>query len=360
MFRKIFLTVIAMSGLHTAAAAQAAATNTPGCAPPELINSLPMEQVPSSDLVTVTTSIDGNAEKLLIGIGDLSTQLWNTPAAKLDLAVLNRGRFMDAGGRFSEGVARVEHFTQGNMETGNFEIAVRPDPDIPNAGFDGVLGTNMMQRYDIDLDFAHRRLNFFSPEQCQGGGVYWTPNAISSVGFVTYSGVVYVPVTLDGHTIIALLDTTVDRTFLNPQVAERLFGLKADALDAGNVIAGGARIKAGTHRFGSLNLGGLTFNNPQIAVPVNVMTQDTGEFHASRVLRNKYPLSELLPPMIIGMDVLKQSHLYISFRNQRIYVSAAGDGPALKQQAPAGTHWFNVWKFGYDAYLPYIHKFFAL
>ena len=202
--------------------------------------------------------------------------------------------------------------------------------------------------------------DYFSPEQCQGGGVYWTPNAISSVAFVTYSGVAYVPVTLDGHTIIALLDTTVDRTFLNPQVAERVFGLKADALDAGNVIAGGARIKAGTHRFGSKRLGGLTFNNPQIAVPFNVMTQDTGEFHASRVLRNRYPLSELLPPMIIGMDVLQQSHLYISFRNQRIYVSPAGDGQVLKQQAPAGTSWFNVWKFGYDAYLPYIHKFFAL
>ena len=148
MFKQTLAAFIALSGLNTAASAQAAGTQigVATCAPPGLINSLPLEQVPGSDLVTVTTSIDGNPEKLLIGIGYLSTQLWNTPAAKLDLAVLNRGRFMDAGGRFSEGVARVGHFTQGNMETGYFEIAVRPDPDIPNAGFDGVLGTNMRQR----------------------------------------------------------------------------------------------------------------------------------------------------------------------------------------------------------------------
>ncbi len=90
------------------------------------------------------------------------------------------------------------------------------------------------------------------------------------------------------------------------------------------------------------------------------MTQNTRKSHISRAIRNRYHLSEFLPPMIIGMDVLKQSHLYVSFRNQRIYVSPAGDGRALTQQAPSGTTWFNVWKYGYDAYLPYIHKFFEL
>src|SRR6185437_8252703 len=189
---------------------------------------------------------------------------------------------------------------------------------------------------------------------------YWSPDAVASVPMVTYSGIVYVPVMLDGHRIVALLDTSADRTFLNPQVAERLFGLEAGALEATDVTDAGARIKAGMHRFSSLTFGGLTIADPQIAVPFDVLSQNTQEFHASKVLRNTYRLSEFLPPMIIGMDVLRQSHLYISFRNQRIYVSAAGDSRALQQAAPAKTIWFNVWRNGYDAYLPYIHKFFAL
>ena len=359
MFKQTSVAFVALLTFNTAAASQPAST-AGACTPPTLLNSLPMEETPGGGTMTVTAAIDGTPHRLLVGIGDLSTQLWDSPAAKLDLAVLNHGRFMDAGGRFSEGVARVERFTLGSMETGNFAIAVRPDPDFPNAGFDGVLGTNMMQRYDIDLDFAHRQLNYFSTEACKGAGVYWSPGQISSVDFVTYSGIVYVPVTLDGHTIIALLDTSANRTFLNPQVAERLFGLKADALEAGTVTDGGALIKAGMHRFNRLTLGGLTIDNPDIAVPFNITTQDTGEFHASKVLLNRFPLSELLPPMIIGMDVLKQSHLYVSFRNQRIYVSPAADGQPLKQQAPTSVSWFNVWRYGYDAYLPYLHKLFAL
>lgn len=363
MFKQTSVAFFALLSLSSAAAAQtaqAAAPQATGCARPGLVNSLPMEAVPGSDLLTVATTIDGSPEKLLIGIGDLSTQLWNAPAARLDLTILPRGRFMDAGGRFSEGAARIGKFALGSMETGGFDMPVRPDPDFAQAGFDGLLGTNMMQRYDIDLDFAHRQLNFFSPEQCQGAGVYWSPAAVAAVQMVTYSGLVYVPVTLDGHRIVALLDTGADRTILNPQVASRLFGLEAGSLQAVNVTNGGARIKAGMHTFSSLTLGGLTFDNPQIAIPFDIRSQNTHEFHASRVLRDTYNLSEFLPPMIIGMDVLKQSHLYISFQNQRIYVSAAGDGRVLDQPAPAGSHWFNVWRYGYDAYLPYIHKFFAL
>ena len=357
MFKQTFVAIIALMGLNSAAAAQAANTNA--CAPPQLVNSLPMEQTPGGDTMTVTTAIDGSPEKLLIGIGDLSTQLWNTPATKLDLPVREGRRTMDAGGRFSLDVARVGSFTLGSMQTGNFDVRVEQDPDFANAGSDGVLGTDMMQRYDIDLDFVHRQLNYFTPEQCKGAGIYWNPGAMTSVQMVTYAGVVYVPVTLDGHTIIALLDTSANRTFLNPQVAERLFGLEAASLEAGSVTDGGAVIKAGMHTFSSLTFGGLTVSNPQIAIPFDIVSQNTGEFHADRVLRDTYPLSQFLPPLILGMDVLKQSHLYVSFRNQRIYVSAAGDGPALKP-APIKTSWFNVWRYGYDTYFPYMHKFFAL
>jgi hypothetical protein len=358
MFKQTSIAFIALLGLSSAATAQTAQADS--CARPDLISSVKLESIPGSDLLTVATTVDGSPEKLLLGIGDLSTQLWNAQAAKLDLTVLPRSRFMDAGGRFSEGSARVGKFALGNMETGGFDIAVRPDPDFAQAGFDGLLGTNMMQRYDIDLDFARGRLNYFSPEQCEDAGVYWAPAAVSSVPFEANSGIVYVPVTLDGHRIVALLDTSADRTILNPQLASRLFGLEAGSLQPANVTNGGALIKTGMHTFSSLTLGGLIFNNPQIAIPFDILSQNTHEFHASKILRDRYNLSEFLPPMIIGMDVLKQSHLYISFRNQRIYVSAAGDGRTLDRPAPTEAHWFNVWRYGHDYYLPYIHKLFAL
>ncbi|HUO01754.1 MAG TPA: hypothetical protein VMU31_03170, partial [Rhizomicrobium sp.] len=115
-----------------------------------------------------------------------------------------------------------------------------------------------------------------------------------------------------------------------------------------------------TRRFSNLTFGGLTFTNPEIAVPFDIQSQNTREFHAAKTARDRYQLSEFLPDMIIGMDVLKQSHLYISFQNQRIYVSPAGDGRPLSPQ-PLETSWFNVWKYGYDTFLyPRRRPFFAL
>jgi hypothetical protein len=326
------------------------------CAPPELMNSLAMEDLPDGTMA-VNATVDGNPEKLLVGIADV-TQLWNTEAAKLGLPTREGRRTMDAAGRFSEDIAPVENFPMGSMKTGYFFAQVSPDPDRADGGTQGVLGNDTMQRYDIDLDFAHRQLNYFSPARCQGDGIYWTSRKITPVRMVTYASVLYVPVTLDGHTVIAALDTTADKTFLNPEVAKKLFGLTPEALKAGTVSDSGGLIKAGMHQFPNLTLGGLTFRDTEIAIPFDILTQSTQEYHANRTIRNRYPLSQILPDMVIGMDVLKQTHLYFSFQNQLVYVSSAEEGQALKPQ-PVKSTWFNIWSTG-DPYFFYRHPFVRL
>jgi hypothetical protein len=333
-----------------------AQTNAPSpCAPPKLLNSLALEPTPGGDTMTVATSFDGKPQRLLVGISDTPTQLWQSRAAQLGLPVQMGRRIMDGGGRISEEVARVQDFTLGNMATGNFFIQVSLDPDFPNAGSDGILGTDMMMRYDIDLDFAHRRLNYFAPEACKGAGIYWSPTRLTDVSMKTYANVVYVPVTLDGHALVAVLDTSASRSFLNPRAASQFFGLKADALEPGDVTDGGSLIKAGVRDFSSLAIGGMIFDHPRLAVPFDILSQSYDDPHAARTARNRFYLSEILPDIVIGMDVLKQSHLYLSFQNQRVYLSPAADGQALTRQAPAETSRFNVWRFGYDPYYNFRH-----
>jgi hypothetical protein len=327
------------------------------CAPPALVNSLSMDQLLDGTMA-VDATVDGKPEKLLVGIADV-TQLWESEASKLRLPVLEGRRTIDAAGRISEELTPVESLTVGSMHAGYFAAQLSPDPDFVNPGTEGVLGNDTMQRFDIDLDFAHHKLNYFTPEQCKGAAIYWTPSdKATTVDMVTYASVVYVPVTLDGHVIIAALDTTADKTFLNPEVAERLFGLKPDTLKPGTVRDSGGLIKAGINQFSALAFGGLDFRQPEIAVPFDILTGDTHEFHANRVIADRYPLSRILPDMVIGMDVLRQTHLYFSFENQRVYVSPAGDGKVMTGQ-PANSTWFNVWSTG-DPYFFYRHPFVAL
>lgn len=281
----LFLSVFPLARLAIMASMTGSAMAA-DCAPPAFVNSLPMEKVPGGDLRTVAATIDSHPVKLVIATGALPTQLWTAIAKEFDYpSDLGRQRYMDLGGRYSEGGTIVGKFTLGSMWTGRNFIHVSPDPGTANIAADGLLGLDMMQRYDIDLDFAHQELNYFSPEQCKGAGVYWNPQTITSVQMENFAGLVYVPVTLDGHTIIALVDTSADRTYLNPQVASKYFGLSADSLEPGNVTDGGALIKAGLHKFGRLTFGGLDANNPQIAIPFDVDTQSTHEFHAVKVAR---------------------------------------------------------------------------
>jgi hypothetical protein len=340
----------------TAAPQAEAVMGKPNCAPPELVNSLPMEKVNGGDVMSVTATIEGSPERLLVDIGRIPNQLWESEADKLHLAN-QRGGLFDFGGRYSERSARVERFNLGSMESGGFRIAIVPNPQTSPAPYDGILGNVMMRHYDIDLDFAHQKLNFFTPEQCQGAGVYWSPSTISAVPIVAYTGMeyadrspiprlgdTYVPVTLDGQVIIALLDTRADHTFINPDVADKLFGLKPDGMEPVTVNDGGTVIKAGTHVFKSLSFGGLTAGNVHVAVPLDVMSQSSKIFHASKTARDTFYLHELMPDMVIGMDLLKHSHLYVAFQSDRVYVSAAGDGPALAAATPAKTTWLNVYR----------------
>jgi len=145
-------------------------------------------------------------------------------------------------------------------------------------------------------------------------------------------------VTLDGTEIIALLDTGADRSFLSAPAAKRIFKLDASDLESASLTVVGTVIKAGLHRFSRLTLGGLTAENPQIAILF-----DSRQYPKSRydsILRFPSLGADIIPgtfarssgvsvDMVIGMDLLKHSHLYISSKNQRIYISAAGDGPAL-------------------------------
>ena len=341
---------------QSAAPLQAEAMTKANCAAPDLVNSVAMERVNGGNVMSVTATIDGAPQRMLIDIGRMATQLFETPADKLHLGHQGAQHF-DFAGRFSQRSARIESFKLGSMEGGGFHVLVTPDPDTASAPFDGIIGNDVMMRYDVDLDFAHQKLNFFTPEKCEGAGVYWSPSTISSVPVVAYSGleyadrspiprlgVTYVPVVLDGKTIIALLDTRSDKTFLNPDVAQKLFGIAPDGMEPADVDDGGTLIKAGTHVFKSLSFGGLTAGNVHVAIPVDVMSQSTKIFHISKVLQDTFPIHEIMPDMVIGMDILRHSHLYVSFQNDRVYVSAAGDGPALAAASPAKTTWLNVYR----------------
>ncbi len=194
------------------------------CVAPELLNSVPLTLAHDGGMPVVSASLDGKPVKLLIDTGSIVSQVSNVPAAALHLTSLAtpRGQY-DISGRFSHEAARITDLTLGNMEATGFYLRLVPDPNFSaEPPFDGILATDMMSRYDIDLDFGHSRLNYFSPETCQGAGVYWAPKALAILPTPTLPGRAYVDVMLDGHKVSALIDTGLrtfdDKSGFGPQI----------------------------------------------------------------------------------------------------------------------------------------------
>ena len=357
MFQQTLLACAASLSLALTAAAEAAP-----CAPPRLLSSVPISLAHDGGMAIVPASLDGRPVKFQVDTGSVFSQVSRTPAESLRLTGLEtaRGQF-DIAGRFSNEAARITTLTLGNMEADGFYVRLVPDPDFsPEPPFDGILATDMMVRYDIDLDFGHNRLNYFTPESCQsqnpqGANVYWAPKSLAVLPIPTLPGRAYVDVMLDGRKISALLDTGSEHSMMNPVLARELFGLTTGApgMTPGEIVSDGATAKADFHTFSSLSLGGVRLTHIPVAIVRDAKTERDGEIHISRAIPDRFDLGQLLPDLTLGMDVLRQTHLYISFRNQRVYVSAADDGNGLPP-AMATPNKLTVWHYGYEPLHPFI------
>src|SRR5262249_10847973 len=95
-----------------------------------------------------------------------------------------------------------------------------PDSDVV-----GTLGPDIFSQFDVELDYAAKKLNLFSPDHCEGRVIYWQPKALAVIPMQVVSGHVVVPVTVDGHRLKAAVDTGAALTIMNAARARSNFGL---------------------------------------------------------------------------------------------------------------------------------------
>lgn len=184
------------------------------------------------------------------------------------------------------------------------QIQVAPLPDSGNVA--GRLSLASLREYDVDIDFASHRLNFFSPDHCPGLIAYWAPDVMAVLPFTLNNGQIHIPVTLDGQAMSAVLSTGASQTFMNGKDALRLFKLGDTAPD-----------KTSAAHFETLTIGDVTIKNPQVIIlPEQAHSPGAGR----------------LPEIALGMDVLAQLHLYAAFQEGKLYITPAdgNDGKILR------------------------------
>ena len=286
-----------------ASAADAQPVNaTPQSAQCDLVlkDSLDMKTEPDG-LVTVPVRVNGREVAFFVDTGGYYGGISASLAGALKLPErtwLENQEFVFYDRAATTQIDEIDMFELGRLSAKSVPIPVIWDQLLTGDTY-GLLGGNVLNRYDLDIDFVHEKLNLFSPDHCPGRVVYWA-DSWSQVPITVKDGWhVVIPVTLDGKTIQATVDTGAAQTVMTVEHAQDLFGWPDKSA-----------LKSGAHGevyypFSSLKFGGIEVLYPSVA------------------LLPKSSVTAGAPELLLGANVLRQLHLYIAYKEKMLYLTPA-------------------------------------
>jgi predicted aspartyl protease len=282
----------------------------------------------------VPVTINGAARLFKLDTGGAVTSVFREAADDLKLPVRRTtAALIDVNGNSSNQSARADSFDLGGISIPRPLFMVLPsrNPGYASNKRAGFLALDLLQPYDIELDFSGGRLNLFSPDHCEGRVVYWNAETVSSIPIRFDSqGKPRVTVKLDGVELSAVLDTGAPTTILNMSVGTRRLDLDLDAPDVQKF--GIADNPVYRKRFQTLELSGLSIANPMVSILPDKMGEGVRDA-GGRFARAE----ERLPDLLIGSSILNRLHIYLAVKEKILYVSAAMPPSASTQGAPASA-----------------------
>ncbi len=310
------------------------------CGPLKIVASVDLAVAPDERAVFVPVSLQNEKKYMLLDTGGMVSEL--TPATVASLGLESRRtptvRFYDVKGNYVDHATIVPNFAIGNLTGHNVDFVVGPDGLFANKkDIAGILGPGVLRFYDVAIDFGARTLTLLSQDHCDGKVIYWPTRAVAVVPMqvVKSSGHIVVPVMLDGQALKALVDTGAYNSVLNLAVAEGDFKLSEKQADMIPLRRLGDRDNSMVYRhtFKSLSFEGITIANPALDIIPDLAGGQMKQPPPSGTRIPDADVEQALPDMLIGMDILSRLHIYIAYKEQKLYITPA----STPQLPPANT-----------------------
>jgi len=352
MFKHAFAALVALTGLSTAAAAQAPApTSPPSCPTPKVAGEkVDLKEVPGTNLVTVPVQINGAPKQFLLDIGANPDEVAQTTVADLHLPAFDQNIasdvFADQKANFALNAAvvdvksarteshpvgqdfvRVASFSIAGATAPNLQLPVANDRDMGKSEpYDGRFTGTLFAQYDINFDFGGMQLSFMDATSCTDPNqvAFWPHTVVATIPMTMEKGKMTVPVTIQGHVINAVVDMGSDHTVMRRAVAEDMLGLGGKDMTADGDREDGMGLQIYVHTFPQISFGGVTAVNVPARIQSNSMVHP---IHREPTLGSRATFAadpaSRIPDLAIGMDVLRQLHIYGAFNENKLYVTAA-------------------------------------
>ena len=290
--------------------------------------SIPLTQIDGHSSEYVPVEIAGGPKLMLLDTGAYFTLMNSATVNELHLTPApSTLRLYDVTGAKAAGFVTAL-FRIGNLRSGNIQFMLSPSSidDFGDPRVAGVLGADILTNFDLSIDFGAHRIDLISPNHCEGQAVYWPERPIAVIPFKLQDrSAIILPVTLDGHEVKAQLDTGASTSTLEKGKAERSFDLVLGSADTpvASDLNGAKGLTTWKHRFKSLSLAGIEVANPEIRIIPDKMSERLNDWSTGTMLDRKANSVET-PPMLLGMNVLEHLHIYIAYREKKLYITPAG------------------------------------
>jgi hypothetical protein len=291
---------------------------------------------------TIPVTIGDASKKLVVNTASVYSDLSQPAIKELHLNTLqSRVRLLNNAGQRSDRYVILPSLGIGGAKSDAVKFMVRPAPGPMNPNDEnlaGVLGPDILQNYDVDMDFGAQRLQLISPDHCEGKVVYWTAPTVAIVPMrLAQDGKAVIFVNLDGKRLEAVLNTGQVNTTMNLDVAEDRFKVDVNAPDVKQVGQVGQNSSAKIYRrhFQTLTFEGVKIENPEInLVPdeVKALMPNKNRPKTGGLTRGDEVTSRLAD-LTLGMATLRKLHVYIAYRDRKVYITEAA--PATVTLVPA-------------------------
>jgi predicted aspartyl protease len=281
------------------------------------------------DATLAPVTIDGHSYAFLVDTGGYVSTISPDVVATLNLksAPMEDGtQLFMTDGTVLDRYVTVNELQLGMSKTSGARFVVQPETSRVGVNlFQGTLAPDFLHNFDLDFDYGNRRLNLMSPEHCAGNVAYWSSSAVAVPFRTDPAHHIVVPVKLDGVQTTAVIDTGASHTAMS-----QIFAGTAFHLSPGNGLMKIAGTNARSFvqyaaRFKVLELNGVEFDDLTIAILPDDMAKSVAT-HGTFKMADPRPTGPVMNayPIIIGLDQLRKTHLYIDYRNETLYITAAG------------------------------------
>ena len=259
---------------------------------------------------TVPVNIGGQTHPMLIDTGAEGTAILPKMADEWNLRqdTSSASRVKGVGGVSSQYLRIIPRLTLGSSEWVDLRVAALPflspeqlaqaSPPV------GMLGANVLNRYDVEFDFPARTVSLYTASGCLGTFVPWKGDFQAYSAQKTPSNRFILKLSLNGHPVRALLDTGSTSSVVTTAAAGAA-GVDSVALSLDPRSTGsgsdGLPVTTYQHKF-DMKIGTASFDNAPLVV-ADIALKDSD--------------------MMLGMDFMRYRRVWVSYSTGWVFMQLA-------------------------------------